>query len=236
MAAPVTVSGSISARVFNVNSVIDAAFRRCKVPAQRITPEMQQIAIDALYLLMSSAPVKGVQLWALDEVEIGLLEATAGHPTPAGTIDVLSVNLRTNGFDTPLARVAQDAYDLTSNKSAAGRPTQFWLDRQRDVPVITLWPVPSAAQVASSTLAVRRKRHLMDVTNLTQTLDVPQRWHDAIIADLAARMAADTPEVDPNLAQALEAKAAMAWKLVQNAEEDSSPLTILPNIRVYTRR
>lgn len=231
-----TVSGTISATVFDVNRVIDAAYRRCKIPAQRITPEMQQIAIDALYLLLSTAPVKGVQLWAIDSLQVAMIAGAAAHPLPAGTIDVLNVSRRLNNNDVPLARVAQDSYDALPNKLAAGSPSEFWLDRQRDVPVMMLWPVPSAAIAASTTLVVRRKRHLMDVTSLTQTLDIPQRWHEAVIAELASRLAMETPGVDGNLVPVLDAKAAAAWKTAQNAEEDSSPMRIMPRISAYTGR
>ena len=41
-------SNNISIKTFNALKVVDHAFRRCKLPAQAITAEMQDYALDSL--------------------------------------------------------------------------------------------------------------------------------------------------------------------------------------------
>ena len=52
---------------------------------------------------------------------------------------------------------------------------------------------------------------------------------------LAAKMAMEMVEVDVNLIPMLDAKAAQALYIAQAEERDNSPMTIAPNIAMYTR-
>ena len=75
----------------------------------------------------------------------------------------------------------------------------------------------------------------MDVGTYVATLDIPQGWHDAVIADLAARLAIETPEVDVNLAGQLRMIADNALNLAQRHNTDPAPFRITPRIG-YGRR
>ena len=52
---------------------------------------------------------------------------------------------------------------------------------------------------------------------------------------IAAKMAMEMLEVDTNLIPMLDAKAAQALYVAQAEERDNSPMTIAPNISMYTR-
>lgn len=229
------VSGTISTTKFNVQKVIDHAFRRCRLSAQQITAELQDIARSNLYLLMSEMANKGYQLWALDYVTVPFVMGQGDYTLPAGTVDVLQINYRnTDGREVPLTRINQDDYNNLPNKSLPGRPVQYWLDRQRDAPVVRLWPVPSTI-AAGHSMYISRQRHLMDVGELTDDLDIPQRWTNAIISDLAWRVALEAPEVDATLVGELKSIANEAIIIAQNAERDQSPMRITARIGAYTR-
>jgi hypothetical protein len=331
----VAVSGTISQTTFDVMRLIEHAFRRCRVPAQKLTGEMIDIARDVLYLYLSSLAGRGIQLWAIDNVFVNVPVGQAAIALPVGTVDVLSVLQRryttlagsvttSNGgvltdfgsgnanqvatvgvaftsggtyalnFDVSsdgvsfttkdsvssatyvagqtywfevdpatyarffrvadaagqslsvtvtlggtnseieLGRIAMDDYDNLPNKAYQGRPTQYWLDRQRDVPVLHIWPTADTAN-SLYPLAVRRQRQLMDVGALTNTLDIPQRWYDAICWQLAWRVAKECPEVDPALIPDLKMDAEAALALVTQSERDNSPIRVTPRIGVYTR-
>jgi hypothetical protein len=75
----------------------------------------------------------------------------------------------------------------------------------------------------------------MDVGTLTQEVEIPQRWYEAIVSLLAARVALETVEVDPQLIPMLDAKADKALMIAQMEERDNSPMMIQPNISPYTR-
>lgn len=229
------VSGTISTTRFNVQKVIDHAFRRCRLSAQQVTAELQDIARSNLYLMMSEMANKGYQLWALDYITVPFVVGQGDYVLPAGTVDVLQINYRyPDGREVPLTRVSQDDYNNLPNKTFAGRPVQYWLDRQRDAPVVRVWPVPGTVAAAHS-MYVSRQRHLMDVGELTDDLDIPQRWLNAIISDLAWRIGMEAPEVEAALIGELKAAANEAVLIAQNAERDQSPMRIAPRIRAYTR-
>ena len=229
------VSGTVSATKFNVQRVIDHAFRRCRLPAQQITSELQDIARSNLYLMMGEMANKGYQLWTLDTVTDTFVLGQGAYTLPAGTVDVLQINYKyPDGREVPITRMSQDDYNNLPNKNYAGRPVQYWLDRQRDAPVVRVWPVPNTGSVGHG-MVISRQRHMMDVGELTDDLDVPQRWLNAIISDLSWRIAMETPEIEPSLVGELKQFAIEAMTIAQNAERDQTPMRIAPRIGVYTR-
>ena len=325
-------SGTVSQTNFDTRRVIEHAARRCKMPAQQLTSEHVDIAMDNLYLLLSDLANRGVQLWCIQKTIYPLYAGTSYITTYTGTVDILNSNLRTlqqatgvdvdtptqrvTEFDTqttvttvgikwetpsvpvefarsddgilwdiiqsevpsasngewtwydldsavaasyfrvratsgtlgfsqiylgntpteiPLARMNRDDFTNLPNKSfQSNRPLQYWLDRQSLSPVMNLWPVPNGAAEVSQ-IVVWAQRHIMDVGTMTQNIEVPQRWYEAIISMLAAKLAAEYVEVDAGLIPMLDQKAAQALYVAQQEERDNSPMMISPNIAMYTR-
>lgn len=108
-------SGTISTTVFTTRNVVDHALRRCKIPTPKVTPEMQQIATDNLYLMLSALGNKGTLLWCQEKIIMGLVEGQIQYPTPIGTIDVQDVNIRIThrieGLASSTSGTAQYAFD-----------------------------------------------------------------------------------------------------------------------------
>lgn len=228
-----TVSGTISTTAIDAVSIIEKAYRRLRVFGPQVTGEMLTEARRTLFLRLSALTNKGLQLWAIDSITEALVLAQAAYTLDDGTVDVLQVNFTLSGVETPMARIGKDSYVTLANKADAGQPSMYWLDRQRDAPVLRLYPVPDAAADAGS-LTIWRKRHVMDVGEFTNTLDIPQRWHEAVIWDLADNLGSETPDVDPMLMARAEKKAASELIMAMNAETDAAPLVILPNLKSYT--
>jgi hypothetical protein len=133
-----------------------------------------------------------------------------------------------------MARINRDDYQNLPNKAFQGRPVQYWLDIQRDEPVIRIWPAVQL-QYTFYQLVLTRKRYLMDVGTLTQTLDFPQRWFDAVVSELAARVGQEIQEVDVNLLPTLRMAADRAMTRAWNAETDGSPVFLRVNLTPYTK-
>lgn len=348
-------SGTISATVFNTNSILDQAFRRCKVPPETVSSEMQDTALQSLYLMISSLCNRGLQLWTVEKIIMPLYLANGYVEMPVGTVDLLNTNYRTierfnavassssgnatfaddndletscaqtapngsitlglgtaqivttigvnmktagtynlvvewsddmvswtsvlapgsvvytagswnwydlnpsvshafwrlretggatldvaefvvagNPTEIPMARLNQDDYTNLPNKTFQGRPLQFWLDRQLARPVARMWPVPNqAAQFAQ--MVTWRQRHIMDVGTLQQTIELPQRWVDAITWQLAHRLCFEIQQVDINMADKLAPIAEQTLQMAMMEETDDSPFMVAPNISPYTR-
>jgi hypothetical protein len=166
---------------------------------------------------------------ALNAVMFVKLLATA--PT---VLDVAEFVVANNPSEIPMARINRDDYQSLPDKTFQGRPVQFWLDIQRDNPVIRIWPAVQL-QYTFYQLVLTRKRYLMDVGTLTQTLDFPQRWFEAVVSELAARLAMEIREVDLNLIPVLRGAADSAIMNAWTGEGDSSPVFFRVNVRPYTR-
>jgi hypothetical protein len=129
----------------------------------------------------------------------------------------------------------RDDYTNLPNKAFQNnRPLQYWFDRQVNNPIMHMWPVPNAAATVCQ-IVVWRQRYIMDVGTMTQDIEVPQRWFEAIVSGLAAKMALELVEVDVNLIPILDEKAAISLNIAQMEERDNSPMMIAPNISPYTR-
>lgn len=153
----------------------------------------------------------------------------------SGTLDYEEIYLGNTPTEIPLARMNRDDYTNLPNKAfQSNRPLQYWLDRQSLSPVLNLWPVPNGA-AETSQIVVWAQRHIMDVGTMTQQIEVPQRWYEAIVSMLAAKLAAEYVEVDVSMIPMLDQKAAQALYVAQQEEQDDSPIQILPNIAMYTR-
>ena len=87
-------SGTVSTTVFNTNKVIDHAYRRCRVTAQRVTAELQGIATDALYLLLSELSSVKTPSWCIEKVILPFYEGQPNVTLPLGTVEVLNANYR----------------------------------------------------------------------------------------------------------------------------------------------
>lgn len=134
----------------------------------------------------------------------------------------------------PCAKLNRDDYANLPNKFFAGRPVQFWYDKQRDRPLLTLWPAPQL-QFTFAQMVLYIQRYVQDVGTMAQEIEVPQRWYKAIMLQLANDLASEIPEVGPNAKAEIAMDLMPALREAWDSEDDASPTFILPNISPYTR-
>lgn len=151
----------------------------------------------------------------------------------SGTLTFDDIYLANTPTEIPLARLNMDDYTNLPNKTFQNdRPLQYWFDRQINQPIMHLWPVPNAAASVFQ-IVLWRHRYIMDVGTLTQNLEIPQRWYEAIVAGLAAKLALEIVEVDAGMIPLLDKKAAEALFKSWAEERDASPMRIAPNLSMY---
>ncbi len=153
----------------------------------------------------------------------------------SGSLNFLDIYTGNTPTEIPLARLNRDDYTNLPNKTfQSNRPLQFWYDRLIPNPVMRLWPVPNSGATTSQ-VVLWVQRYIMDVGTMTQELEVPQRWYEAIVAMLASKLALEISEVDTSLIPLLDQKANVALYTAQAEERDNSPMMMAPNISQYTR-
>ena len=138
-----------------------------------------------------------------------------------------------NSREITMSRLNRDDYTNLPNKNfTANQPYQYWFNRTVPNPEIYLWPAPSDPFVQ---MTVWYSKQVMNVGELTNELQIPQRWYLAVINMLAHQMAMELPQVPMDRVQYLEAQAEKSLALAEAEERDRSPIYFAPNIAPYTR-
>lgn len=138
-----------------------------------------------------------------------------------------------NSTEITMSRLNRDDYTNLPNKNfTANQPYQYWFNRTVPNPEIYLWPTPSNPFVQ---MTVWYSKQVMNVGDLTNELEIPQRWYLAVVNMLAHQMSMELPQVDISRVQYLEAQAEKTLAQAEAEERDRSPIYFAPNIGVYTR-
>jgi hypothetical protein len=154
--------------------------------------------------------------------------------TGGNTLDVVEFYAANNPTEIPLARMNRDDWTNLPNKTFQGRPLQYWFDRSRTYPTMQIWPVTDPTNMFGQ-FVIWKQRYIMDVGTLTDELDIPQRWYEAVVWQLSWRLAMEMPEFDMNLLGVIKATADEALAVAQSEERDNSPIYFQCNISPYTR-
>jgi hypothetical protein len=323
-------SGNIGGTTTNALKVVDHAFRRCRLPAQAITAEMQTYALESLRFMLNELANIKTPSWCIQKLILPMYQNQPLVTLPTGTVEILNLNYRvlqllsgayvttstsytvnfttqttvdtvgikwsaaavpvtfqvsTNGSvwttvgsssetasageivwtdisgalpynyfritttqpfnfsaivlgnlpqEIPLGQLNRDSYVNQSNKVFPGRPSNYYFQRDLPEPIVYLWPAPFVA-AEQAQLVLWRHRQIMDTENLRQEVEMPDRWQEAIINGLAARVAAETPAVDAALIPVLEQRAAISQQRAWDGDNDGSPIQINPGIGAYTK-
>lgn len=87
-------SGTTQKTKINVAQFIEYAFRDAGKVAEEQTPELVNAAKQALFYILQSLSNKGINLWAIETVLLGAIQAQTSLPLPPDTVDVLDANWR----------------------------------------------------------------------------------------------------------------------------------------------
>ena len=98
---------------------------------------------------------RGINMWTIDQGSIPLIQGVNTYDLPADTIDLLEHVIRTNAGNTTtqsdltITRISVSTYATIPNKLTQARPIQVWVQRLRDNPKVTVWPVPEQGSVGN---------------------------------------------------------------------------------------
>jgi hypothetical protein len=148
------------------------------------------------------------------------------------TLSVRELYFGNNSLEVQMSSLNRDDYTNLPNKDfTANQPYQYWYNRQIPNPQIYIWPVPSTAFVQ---MTCWYSRQIEDVGALTDELEIPQRWYEAVQMMLAHKMSLELPQVAMDRIGYLEKMAEKHLYIAEQEERDRSPIYWAPNISVYT--
>jgi len=180
---------------------------------------------------------RGLNMWTFDEGTINLVQGQSTYDLPADTIDLLEQVIRTGAgnaatqSDLTISRISVSTYATIPNKPAQGRPIQVWVQRLRDAPKITVWPVPNQGTLENPYYIFKywRMRRIQDAGDGANTQDIVFRFLPAITAGLAYYIAMKYPESTDRLAM-LKAVYDEQFDLAAQEDREKSPVRFVPRI------
>jgi hypothetical protein len=132
----------------------------------------------------------------------------------------------------PVPQMNRDDYSSLPDKYIQGRPSVNFYYEKLVNPQFSVWPVSNNS---TDMLVVWRYRQPQDVGSLAETMELPARWYEAIIWQLAARLCFEIPQIDPSKAQLVLAENDKWMSVTEGGETDGSPIYFTPGIGVYNR-
>lgn len=215
----VTTIKVLSASVQTLNLVLESSSDNSTWSTVATIPAFQTVA--NLTYWADVDPSTTARYWRLRETVLGSLTLTSA---------AFGYNTR----EIEMSPLNRDDYTNLPNKDFAGRPLQYWYDKQYQTPRLWLWPVPDDV---TAQIVVWNHRHIQDVGLLSSTLELPQRWFESIIFSLAARMVLELPakDIPPGRIEWLDKKAEEHLRRAEDGETDGAPIRISANFSCYTK-
>jgi hypothetical protein len=131
-------SGTLGTTVVDVVKLIEHAYRRCGKVTSTLGQEQLEIGRDNLYLVITSMINRGLNLWTIEKVLVGLATDQITYNLPTGTIDVLNTFYRSIEETTPTWVTGATSWTGTFTDATA---------------VVTFGFVPTTAQTLSLVVA-----------------------------------------------------------------------------------
>jgi hypothetical protein len=211
------------------------AYMNVGIRPTALLQEHMEAARMAANMMCARWANQGVNLWAVDLIEVTLVAGQDTYPVDSNTVVMLDAYARHDDgtsppIDRPLMPISRSEYASYSNKTVQGAPTVFWFDRTLS-PTFTVWPVPDGQTVQK--IKYYRVRQLQDSSMAGNTqVEIPYLWLEAFADGLTYRLARIWK---PEIAVALKAQADESYKIAADQNIETSNVYISPLVGGYYR-
>lgn len=214
---------------FNLNfaELAEEAFERASAGQRELRSGYDlRTARRSLSLMLAEWANRGINLWTVEQGTLPLVQGQATYTLPADTVDLLEHTIRENGTDLHINRISVSVYATIPNKATLGRPIQLFINRLRDAPAVTVWPVPRSDDY---TMVYWRLRRLQDPGSGPDVQDVPFRFLPCLVAGLAYYVAQKIPEGMP-LLQMLKMEYEEQFQRAADEDREKADVRFVPRI------
>lgn len=144
-----------------------------------------------------------------------------------------SIPTVTGTGDRYLTQISYTEWMQIPTKNSQGFPSSYFFNAQIN-PYLILWPIlgPSAAASQFTGLLYTAYQYSQDVINLFNQFDLPQRFYDALVAELAWRLAnkfGGETKLGPPDYQILQSNAKEAFELAALTDATYTTLRLQPD-------
>ena len=213
----------------DLSEIVEEAFERCG--AELRSGYDLRTARRSMNLMFADWANRGVNLWTVEQGSIALVQGTATYNLPDYTVDLLEHVIRTGAgnvstqADLTITRISVSTYSSIPNKLTQARPIQVYINRQEDIPTITLWPIPDGSQ--SYSFVYWRLRRIQDAGDGVNTMDVPFRFLPCLVAGLAYYLSMKIPGAMERMG-VLKEQYDIAWGLAADEDRDKAAVRFVP--------
>tara|TARA_R100000900_G_C3335753_1_gene164256 strand:- start:692 stop:1366 length:675 start_codon:yes stop_codon:yes gene_type:complete len=156
----------------------------------------------SINLMLKDWQNRGILLWSTEASTITVQASVTSYDLSDSTIDALQVIINRDNTDLPLTRISHEEYLQIPQKGQTGRATQYSIKRDRDNPILSIWPIP---ENSTDVIKIEKISELEDVNRSAgQNADVPKRFLPCLSAGLAYYMGIKRQGVDPTRIQFLK--------------------------------
>ena len=212
----------------DLTEIVEEAFERCG--GELRTGYDLRTARRSMNLMFTDWANRGINMWTMEQGQQILTPGTATYNLPADTVDLLDHVIRTGAgnvstqADLTITRISEPTYATIPNKLTQARPIQIWIERL-NTPRFTVWPVPDNTQ--QYILVYWRLRRIQDAGDGVNTMDMPFRFYNAMVAGLAYYMGMKIPGAIDRL-QVLKAQYDEAWELASGEDREKAAVRFVP--------
>jgi hypothetical protein len=213
----------------DLSEIVEEAFERCG--AELRSGYDLRTARRSMNLMFADWANRGVNLWTVEQGSITLVQGTATYNLPDYTVDLLEHVIRTGAgnvstqADLTITRISVSTYSSIPNKLTQARPIQVYINRQEDIPTVTLWPIPDGSQ--SYSFVYWRLRRIQDAGDGVNTMDVPFRFLPCLVAGLAYYLSMKIPGAMERMG-VLKEQYDIAWGLAADEDRDKAAVRFVP--------
>jgi len=184
----------------------------------------------SINLLLQDWQNRGILLWTANTTVVSVSTSVTAYALTSSTIDVLEVAVNRDDTDIQIERITMEEYLKIPRKGQTGRPTQYAIRRDRDNPILYLWPVP---ENTTDLLKIEQVRYTQDVNkSAVQTADISRRFLPCLAAGLAYQMSMKRPGVDGGRIQMLKMEYEERLARAMDEDRERSNLKIVPRLRI----
>ena len=213
-----TLSTSTGRRI-TVGELIEDAWRICGVVeiSQQPNEAQRGFARRCLDRILDALQTEGVQARSVRLYNLPLQDGESEYALDSWIADVVGNgayiaeddDLELPSATQPVVAMSREEWQGLSTLSTPGTPARYWLAEDRDPLRLHIWPRP----VDSGVIRLQCRRHLADIDNDTQTIDLQPYWSQYLLYAIASQCALQTSQKREFLA--------LAEQKLQSCKEES---------------
>ena len=176
-----TTSGTTAFNL-DVDEIVEEAYERCGLEAT--TGYDLKSARRCLNIMFAEWANRGLNLWAIKQKTTALTASTESYQLDADIIDIVDAVIKSDSVDYNIDKISRAEYLHIPNKTATGRPSQYFLSR-KDSPTIYLYNSPDKAYI----FKYWAMTYIEDVGNYSNQINIPKRFFPCMCSGLAYYLA-----------------------------------------------